>query len=148
MYFSISFADILHLHRERSFLWGYGHFPLFIGIAGTGAGLHVAAYYLEHEAHITATETVLTVVVPVALFTFSLYALYNYLVRQPDPFHLSLIALTVVALAIPVLLSSMGASVPWCLMVLMLSPFVTVVGYEAVGHRHQADVLEGMRNEA
>jgi low temperature requirement protein LtrA len=148
MYFSISFGDILHLHRDRSFLWGYGHIPLYIGIAGTGAGLHVAAFYIEHEAHISATETLLTVVLPVALYAGTLYALYNYMVRMPDPFHISLILGTAAVLALAVVLSAAGASMPWCLMVLMLSPFVTVVGYEAVGHRHQAEVLERMRREA
>jgi hypothetical protein len=29
-----------------------------------------------------------------------------------------------------------------CLLVLMLAPIVTVLGYETVGHRHIADALE------
>jgi hypothetical protein len=29
----------------------------------------------------------------------------------------------------------------WCLVVLMLAPIVTVVGYETVGHRHLAAAL-------
>jgi hypothetical protein len=29
----------------------------------------------------------------------------------------------------------------WCLLVLALVPWVTVVGYEAVGHRHNERVL-------
>ena len=38
------------------------------------------------------------------------------------------------------------ADVPleWCLLVLPLTPWVTVVGYELVGHRHQADVVARM----
>ena len=31
----------------------------------------------------------------------------------------------------------------WCLAVLALAPWVTVVGYETVGHRHNAEVLAG-----
>ena len=64
MYFMIPSAEVLHRHRERSFAWGYGHIPLFAAIAGTGAGLHVAAYYIEHVAHIGSVATVLTVAVP------------------------------------------------------------------------------------
>ncbi len=30
----------------------------------------------------------------------------------------------------------------WSLVVVALTPWVTVVGYEAVGHRHNEDVLE------
>jgi hypothetical protein len=32
----------------------------------------------------------------------------------------------------------------WCLVVLSLSPWVTVVGYELRGHRHNADVLAAL----
>jgi hypothetical protein len=31
-----------------------------------------------------------------------------------------------------------------CLLVLMLAPAVTVVGYETIGHRHMAAALEQM----
>ena len=41
-----------------------------------------------------------------------------------------------------VLLAAAGVDVALCLVVLMLVPVVTVVGYETVGHRHQAEVLE------
>jgi hypothetical protein len=30
-----------------------------------------------------------------------------------------------------------------CLVILMLAPFVTVVGYELLGYRHQAKALAG-----
>ena len=50
----------LHLQRHRSYLFGYGHIPIFAAIAATGAGLHVAAYYIDHEAHISAAAAVAT----------------------------------------------------------------------------------------
>ena len=34
-----------------------------------------------------------------------------------------------------------SVSMSWCLVVLMLAPAVTVVGYETVGHRHLATAL-------
>jgi low temperature requirement protein LtrA len=52
MYFVIPSADLLHRFRDRSWGWGYGHLPMFAALAATGAGLHVAALFLEHEAHI------------------------------------------------------------------------------------------------
>ncbi len=58
---------------------------IFGSIAATGAGLHVAASYIGHEAHIGATATVMTVAVPVAVFVFALFALYTYLVQAGDP---------------------------------------------------------------
>ena len=35
----------------------------------------------------------------------------------------------------------------WCLAVLALVPWVTVVGYETVGHRHNAAVLAQLEEE-
>ena len=48
-YFVIPWARVLSVHRERSFLWGYGHIVVFASLAAIGGGLHVAAYYLEHQ---------------------------------------------------------------------------------------------------
>ena len=38
-------------------------------------------------------------------------------------------------------MSAAGASLVWSLLVVALTPWVTVVGYETVGHRHNEDVL-------
>ena len=34
-----------------------------------------------------------------------------------------------------VICAELGASMPWCLVVVMLAPAVTVIGFETVGHR-------------
>jgi low temperature requirement protein LtrA len=136
MYFTVPAGEVLQVHRERAFPWGYGHMFIFGSIAATGAGLHVAASYISHEAHIGATATVITVAVPVGVFAFALFALYAYLVHSGDPFHIALLAGTAAVLALAVLLASVGLPMAVCLVVLMLAPLVTVVGYETVGHRH------------
>jgi hypothetical protein len=136
MYFTVPAGEVLQVHRERVLPWGYGHIVIFGSIAATGAGLHVAAYYIGHEAHIGATATVMTVAVPVGVFAFALFALYAYLVQSGDPFRIALLAGTVAVLALAVLLASVGLPMAVCLVVLMLAPLVTVVGYETVGHRH------------
>jgi low temperature requirement protein LtrA len=141
MYFTVPAGEVLQVHRERGFPWGYGHMFIFGSIAATGAGLHVAASYISHEVHIGATATVITVAAPVGVFAFALFALYAYLVHSGDPFH---IAGTAAVLALAVLLASAGLPMAVCLVVLMLAPLVTVVGYETVGHRH----LDGALNRA
>jgi low temperature requirement protein LtrA len=141
IYFVIPSAEALHARRERSFGWGYGHIPLIGAVVATGGGLHVAAYYLEEESVLGASATVLTVVIPVAVFALSVFVLYTYLTRSFDPFHLTMMAVTAVLLAAPLLLASAGASMAWCLVVLSLSPWVTVVGYELHSHRHNAQVI-------
>jgi low temperature requirement protein LtrA len=141
-YFAIPFGELLHAHRERSFGWGYGQIPLFGAIAATGAGMHVAAYYLEHHSKLGTLGTVLSVAIPLAIYLLILYAVYTALVRQGDPFHLSLLAGTAFVLVLAVVLAASGVSMPVCLVVLMLAPLVTVVGYETLGHRHLEAILE------
>jgi low temperature requirement protein LtrA len=142
IYFILPMGGLLERHRERSFGWGYGHVPLFAAIAGTGAGLHVAAYYIEHVAHIGAVATVLTVAVPVAVYILMVYVLYSTLTRSIDRFHLLLLAVTAVFVVVPVLMAAVGVSMAVCLVLLMLAPAVSVVGFETVGHRHTADLLQ------
>jgi low temperature requirement protein LtrA len=140
-YFAIPFGDLLIAHRERSFGWGYGQIPLFGAIAATGAGLHVAAYYLEHHSKLGTLGTVLSVAIPLAIYLLILYAVYTALVRRGDPFHLALLAGTAAVLVLAVVLAATGVSMPVCLVVLSIAPLVTVVGFETIGHRHLAAIL-------
>lgn len=144
-YFSVDPVPVLERAPKRAFGWGYGHVLIFASIAATGAGLHVAAYYLEHEAHISAAWAVVTVVLPVAVFTMSIFAMYFHLYRDPDRFHLVMLGLTAVLLATPLFMARAGVEVAWCLLVLMLAPVVSVVGYEVWGHRHQEAAVARLR---
>ena len=134
-------AQILHAHRDRAFVWGYGQLLIVTAIVATGAGLHVAAYFIEHKAHISPLATVLTVAVPVAVFLGLIYGLYYYLVRRFDPFHVWLLIATAAVVAAAVVAALSGVSVAACLVILMFAPAVTVVGYEVRGYRHQAQAL-------
>ena len=73
-----------------------------------------------------------------------LYLLYAALTRTLDPFHFLLVALTLVVVAAAIVVSAAGASLTSSLLVLTLAPWVTVVGYELVGHRHNAEVLASL----
>jgi hypothetical protein len=46
-----------------------------------------------------------------------------------------------VLVAASVVLAVVGVALVWCLLILALTPWVTVVGYETVGHRHGDRVL-------
>jgi low temperature requirement protein LtrA len=144
-YFAIPWGDVLELHRERSFVWGYGHMIVFGSLVAMGAGLHVAAYELEGKTTISDTGAVLCTVIPVAVYIAALYALYASFTHHIDPFHLSLIAGTAVVLVLAVVLAALGVSIATCLIVVMFAPLVTVVGYETLGHRHLEDAFEQMR---
>ena len=147
-YFITPSADVLERHRSRSWGWGYGHIPLFASIAAIGAGVHVAAYVVEGEATIGVVGAVLATAIPVAVATLVYFGLYSFLVRGFDPFHLLLFAGTIAVLAIAVALAAAGVSLGWSLIVVMLAPAVTIVGFEAKGHRHMAAALDRTLAEA
>ena len=141
VYYVLPSAPVLHAHRDRSFVWGYSQMLLVTSIVATGAGLHVAANFIEHKAHISALAAVLTVAVPVGVFLGLIYAVYYYLVRRFDPFHLWLLSATAGVVAVAVGAALAGVGMAMCLVILMLAPAVTVVGYEMRGYRHQAASL-------
>ena len=101
----------------------------------------MAAYFIEEHSTLGVTGTVLTVVVPVAVYLLLVFGLYSTLTRSVDPFHLLLVAASAVVIVASVVLASVGLSMQWCIAVLALTPWVTVVGYEVAGHRHNAEVL-------
>jgi low temperature requirement protein LtrA len=142
MYFAIPWAEPLVRHRERGFPFGYGHLVIFASLAAMGAGLGVAALGLEGTATIGPVATVLTVAVPFAIFTAMLYGLYSLLMRTFDPFHVGLIVITAAVVLLSVVLAAAGVNMALCLLVLACAPAVTVVGFEALGYRHMATVLE------
>jgi low temperature requirement protein LtrA len=140
-YFVIPHGHLLHAHRERSFGWGYGHMPLLGALVGVGAGLHVAAYHLGTEYVVSPTATVWSIAIPLAAYVLMMYALYAQITRTGDPFHLLLIVGSFVVLGAGVAMAATGVSMVWCVLVLALTPWVTVVGYETIGHRHNEQVL-------
>ncbi|WP_256369908.1 low temperature requirement protein A [Microvirga sp. KLBC 81] len=141
VYYILPSAQILHAHRNRAFVWGYGQMVIVAAIVATGAGLHVAAYFIEHKAHIGALATVLGVAIPVGVFLGSIYVLYTYLVGRFDPFHVWLLIGTAGVVALAVIAAFAGVDMAICLVILMFAPAVTVFGYEILGHHHQAEAL-------
>ncbi len=95
VYFIVPQSQLLHARRELSFKWGYLHLVVFGAIVGTGAGLHAAAYYVEHHSKLSAVGTVLSVAIPVAIYVAAVYLIYLWLTRARDAFHLLLLVLTV-----------------------------------------------------
>ena len=145
MYFAVPWAEPLVRRPGRwsGFVFGYGHLAIFAPLAAMGGGVHVAAYVLEGEAKIGATGTVLSVVIPFAIFALAFYVVYSVLVHSQRPVPpVAACSRRARCSALAVVLAAAGVSVPVCLLVVMLAPAVTVVGYETLGHRHMADAME------
>ena len=142
MYFSVPWAEPLVRHRPLGFIFGYGHLFIFGALAAIGGGLHVAAFNLEGEAEIGTTAVVLSVAIPFAAYALVFYGIYSTLMHELDPFHVGLLVATGAVLAVAALLAAAGVGMAVCLLVVMLAPWVTVIGYEALGARHMAEALE------
>jgi low temperature requirement protein LtrA len=138
VYFMVPSADALHLHRERGFWFGYSHMPVYGAIVATGAGLHTAAYFIQHKSVLGSVATVLSVVIPVGIYIALVYVLYALMLRSVDALHVLLVVLTAVVLIATVVLAGVGVPMALCLLVASLAPMVSVAGFEIIGHRHVA----------
>jgi hypothetical protein len=141
-YFTVPSGDVLNVHRERGFIWGYGQMVVFGAIIATGAGLHVAALRLEDESHISALGAVLSVAVPVGVYLVSVIAVYSLLVGELDRLHIWVTFGAIVVLVVAALLAAAGVGMPFCLLVVAASLLIPVLGFETVGHRHMVEATE------
>ena len=110
VYFIVPQSRLLHARRELSFRFGYLHLVVFGAIVATGAGLHAAAYYIEHHSKLGSVGTVLSVAIPVAIYIVAVYLLYAWLVQTRDAFHLLLVVLTAAVLVAAVCAGRRGHS--------------------------------------
>jgi low temperature requirement protein LtrA len=128
VYYLVPSGEILQRHRDRAPVWGYGQMLIVTSIVATGAGLRVAAFFIEGRARITALATVLAVVVPVTAFLALMYALSYYLVRRFYLLQAWMLIATAGVIAVTLVAAFSGVDVARCLVILMLAPTVTVVG--------------------
>lgn len=133
MYSLLPSARALHLQRSRAFIWGYAQMLIVTSIVAIGAGLHVAALYVEGGAEISASACVLSVAIPASLFMGLVHGLHHYLTRRTELRLAWLLASTAI-LAIAVIAACLGLDMAACLVILMLAPAITVVGHELLGH--------------
>jgi low temperature requirement protein LtrA len=134
IYYMAPAAEVLERHRDRAFVWGYGQVLIVTAIVATGAGLHVAAYFIEHKAVIGPLATVLSVAIPVAAYIGLNYATYYYLVRGFRRLDVWLLAGIGAVLIASVVAARSGVDVAKCLVILILAPAVIVIGYEGRGY--------------
>ncbi|MET0455315.1 MAG: low temperature requirement protein A [Mycobacterium sp.] len=143
IYFAVPAADLLHSHRERSFPFGYLHIAVYGAIVATGAGLHTAAYYVEEHSELGAVGTVLSVAIPVGAYIALVFLLYGLMVRSWDAFHVVLLVLSAGVLVAAVASAAAGVPMTACLLIATFAPFVSVVGFEILGHRHAQEAIAG-----
>jgi low temperature requirement protein LtrA len=135
VYYLVPSGEMLQRHRDRASVWGYVQMLIVTSIVATGAGLRLAAYFIQGRARITALAAVLAVGIPVGVFLALMYALSYYLVRRFYLFQAWLLIATG-AVGVATLVAALcGVDVARCLVILMLAPTVTVVASEVRGVR-------------
>ena len=138
IYYMVPAAEVLERHRDRAFVWGYGQVLIVTAIVATGAGLHVAAYFIEHKTVIGPLATVVSVAAPVAIYIGLVYATYYYLIRRFSRLGAWLLGAIAVVLVASVVAAQSGVDVAKCLVILILAPAIIVGGYEGRGYRYGA----------
>lgn len=146
-YFSLPYVEALSLQPGKIFGFAWQHLAMFGTIAAVGAGLHAVAYFIEGETVLSQGATMLAVAVPMGLFIAIVYGIAHMLMPGRDRFHWLLGIATFATLAASVALSYAGVSLGWSLVVLMMAPWINVIGYETAGHGHLDRVLEDMRKK-
>lgn len=144
IYFVLPSGQALHLQRHRAFGFGYGHLFIFISIAATGAGLHLAAFFIDRGAQTSATAVVASIAIPVALFKVSLTALYTYMLGL-DRSIIVASAAVAVFVACTLGLAALGVSVPVCMMVIVAALAVSIAIDEKRGAARREAALERLR---
>jgi low temperature requirement protein LtrA len=143
IYFVVPSAQALHVRRGRAFTFGYFHIVIFMAIAMMGAGLHVAALYIEHAATISQTAAVASVVIPVGIYLACIFLLYGFLLGFHRVNVAEVIGMAVI-LAVAIVLAAADVSVVICVLVVALAPALGVVVDERIGSERRRKALEAL----
>jgi low temperature requirement protein LtrA len=76
LYFSEPAAEGLERRRDRSYIWGYGHYAIYASLAAIGAGLEVAVRVVTHHAEVGEIAAGYALAVPLAVFLILLWLLH------------------------------------------------------------------------
>ena len=82
LYFSEPAGDGLVEHRERSYIWGYGHYLIYASLAAIGAALEVAVQAVTHDIEASGMLVGYALAIPVAVFLVLLWLLHAPLVER------------------------------------------------------------------
>lgn len=77
----------------------------------------------------------LTLAIPLALFVVTLSALYQFTLPGRDLGHVAMVASTVVVLGIALVMALADVPIAWCIVAIVVAPWLIVVGYELGGYR-------------
>jgi low temperature requirement protein LtrA len=83
LYFLNPAGEGLASHRDRSYIWGYGHYGIFASLAAVGAGLSIAVEQTGGHIAVSPVAVGYAIAVPVAGFVVLVWALHSRLLLRP-----------------------------------------------------------------
>jgi low temperature requirement protein LtrA len=132
IYFDPPGGSAIVVTPQNSWVWGYGHLPIFAAVAGLGAGLSVAAEVLEHRSDVSQTGAAFAVAVPVAVYLAVLTELHQ---RATDGFSLRVRNLVKAAGVLAVAASSVWVPLPLTILLMGLYFGASLVDNALAGDR-------------
>jgi hypothetical protein len=115
------------MDAEHGARGGYLQILIVSSLVATGAGLQVAASFIEEQAHLPAVAVMLAVAVPVVTFLSVLHALNYFLTRRFHSRDAWLLILSTGVAILSVIAAASNVSTATCLVILMFAPVVTIL---------------------
>jgi low temperature requirement protein LtrA len=131
LYFQRSFGDFLKARRDSAYGWGYLHILVFASIVAMGAGLQVSGEFLKGKSVFTDLATLAFNAAAVCAYISSVFVVRNLSILRWSRIDLILWGGSMLAAVTSLAMLKWGFSLPACLAVLSLAPFVVISGREA-----------------
>lgn len=108
LYFLIEAGEALHARRDRSYLWGYGHYGIFAALAALGAGLEVAVEQTGHAVAASPVALGYAVAIPAGAYLALLWAGHALIAPEPVIRPAAVLGCVAVILSVPLAASRIG----------------------------------------
>jgi low temperature requirement protein LtrA len=108
LYFSEPAAAGLVRRRERSFIWGYGHYFVFACLAAIGVALEVAVVAVSGHIEASAVVVGYALAIPIAVFLLLLWLLHAPLAERVSIPPVATVMAAVLVLAAPMASNLIG----------------------------------------
>ncbi|MBT2233571.1 low temperature requirement protein A [Nonomuraea sp. NEAU-A123] len=110
LYFLVQAGEGLSDRRDRSYLWGYGHYGVFAALAALGAALEVAVEQSGHDVAASPLALGYAVALPVGLYLALLWAIHALVVTEPVIHSAAVLGCVTVILLLPLAAPRIGVA--------------------------------------
>ncbi|MFI7125067.1 low temperature requirement protein A [Nonomuraea sp. NPDC050153] len=147
LYFLVEAGEGLSGRRDRSYLWGYGHYGIFAALAALGAGLEVAVEQSGHDVAASPLAIGYAVAVPVGVYLAVLWAVHALVAGAPVVHPAAAMGCVALIWALPFAAPWLGvagvvAAITAVCVVLVAVSIMTAAGGRGAARRQSPQVVE------